>query len=278
MKYLILLLVVSANLANAQVDQLTECRLSLLASSCNVGSNKNAPAGLRIGAPAACLIGLDLTKKYLPDIPDEKNIFKAIISIEHYKASDHLESIKSVTNCLKDINSIQLCELGIVSFKMLETIEPCNKLIHHPRAVIKVTNQSLTVDNFIFSPPKNWIFIEEKNFKDHRAFIYMDKHKNKIILRIGDAQEQEENKSHAKKMKMNTKEMKNHVTQYNELYFGEALPTDEVLGVNKENKPFAMYNIYGKETIAVITIIQVADEPKIMKTSRSIMESFSWKE
>jgi hypothetical protein len=278
MKYLILLLVVSTNFVNAQIDQLTQCRLSLLASSCSLGRDNDAPAGLRTGGPAACLIGLDLTMKYIPDIPDEKNIFKSIIRLENYKASDYLESINSVKNCLKDINSIKSCELGIVIFKKLETIEPCKKLINQPEPITKLTDQNLTGKNFYFSPPKNWMFIEEKVFNDHRAFIYMDEYNNITILRIGDTQEREKYKSLAKITKIKTKEMKDNTTQYNELNTGGLILTDELLGINKEKNPYAMYNVYGKDTLAVITIIQIADSPEILKSSRSIMKSFSWKE
>lgn len=122
MPFLSLTLILNGAHANQKPDKFTACKLYVLASNCNIGRDKKAPAFMKEGGPATCFVGLDVAPE---DDPKLRAPFKQIIQEEKYTRQGLEKEIIDIKKCLVSHETLSECKIGFIAAGGMQQIEFC---------------------------------------------------------------------------------------------------------------------------------------------------------
>ena len=102
------------------------------------------------------------------------------------KKENYTKEINDINHCIRDIHSLQSCNIGFITAHGLETIQSCKDLIASNKPIIRKTADGLNSNVFSFTPSGEWKIAEERINRDHIKYVFINKRNDTIQLTVSD--------------------------------------------------------------------------------------------
>lgn len=108
--------------AIANFEREYRCKILVMVSACSVSRDPDVPPYLQAGGQASCFVGLD----FASDDGNLRSPFEQIINETQYERATYAGEIDAIRNCMRNLDTLRRCELGVIAGDIMESIEHCN--------------------------------------------------------------------------------------------------------------------------------------------------------